>query len=122
VNTFTERRQFGRSEFEAPALVSAAGRNHGARLVDVSLKGALVEHDDTWSAYLGQPCRVRIELLPGALIATDATVAHVEGRHIGLQCSRIDLDGIAHLRHEVDVNAGAPAAPDHQHAKPDDQR
>lgn len=106
MNTTTERRQFWRSGFDAPALVSVAGRNHAARLIDVSLKGALIEHDDTWPAKAGQPCHLRLELAPGAVIVMDATVAHVDGRHIGLHCDRIDLDSITHLRQLVEFNAG----------------
>ncbi len=106
MNPSTERRQFWRSDFDAPALVTVSGRNHGARLIDVSLKGALIEHDDTWAARAGQPCHLRLELAPGAVIVMDATVAHVEGRHIGLHCDRIDLDSVTHLRHLVEYNAG----------------
>jgi len=102
-----ERRQFWRAGFDAPALVTVSGRNHGARLVDVSLKGALIEHDDTWPARAGQPCHLRIELAPGSQIEMDATVAHVDGRHVGLHCDRIDLDSVTHLRHLVEFNAGS---------------
>jgi hypothetical protein len=38
-----------------------------------------------------------------------ATVSHVDGRHIGLRCSSIDLDSITHLRRLVELNAGDPA-------------
>jgi hypothetical protein len=106
MNTPNERRQFWRSDFDAPALVTTAGRNHAARLIDVSLKGALIEHDDTWLARTGQACHLRLELAPGAVIVMDATVAHVDGRNIGLQCDRIDLDSMTHLRHLVEFNAG----------------
>ena len=108
MNTTTERRQFWRSDFDAPALVTVSGRNHAARLIDVSLKGALIEHDDTWPARAGQPCHLRLELAPGAVIQMAATVAHVEGRHIGLHCDRIDLDSITHLRHLMELNADDP--------------
>jgi hypothetical protein len=85
MNTTTERRQFWRSGFDAPALVSVAGRNHAARLIDVSLKGALIEHDDTWSAMTGQPCHLRLELAPGRGDCDGCTVAH-DG-HIGPHCT-----------------------------------
>ncbi len=101
----SDRRQFWRSDFEAPALVTVSGHNHAARLIDVSLKGALLEPDDSWRAQTGQPCHLRLELAPGAVIVMDATVAHVEGRHIGLHCDRIDLDSITHLRQLVEFNA-----------------
>jgi hypothetical protein len=106
MDTPHDRRQFWRSGFDAPALVTVSGRNHAARLIDVSLKGALLEPDDSWLAQAGQPCHLRLELAPGAMIEMDATVAHVKGRHIGLHCDRIDLDSITHLRQLVEFNAG----------------
>jgi len=105
MNTSHDRRQFWRSGFDAPALVTVFGRNHAARLIDVSLKGALLEPDDSWLAQAGQPCHLRLELAPGTVILMDATVAHVKGRQIGLHCDRIDLDSITHLRQLVEFNA-----------------
>lgn len=103
-----ERRQFWRSGFHAPARVSVAGRSHAVSLLDVSLKGALLEQDGAWLAQVGQQCHLWIELGPGAAIVMESTVAHVDGRHIGLHCDHIDLDSITHLRHLVELNAADP--------------
>jgi hypothetical protein len=108
----TERRRFWRSGFHAPAHVTLLERDHVVRLVDISLNGALVEHEGGWSAQSGQQCELRIELAPDAVIVMEGTVSHVDGRHIGLQCDRIDLDSITHLRQLVERNADDPAVLD----------
>lgn len=109
MNALDERRQFLRPAFHAPARLTVLDRHFQARLLDVSLKGALVEHDGSWTAVNGQMCHLRIELGAGVLIAMQASVAHVDERHIGLHCERIDLDSITHLRQLVEHNAQDPA-------------
>ena len=109
MNVSSDRRQFWRSDFDAPALVSVDGHMYCARLVDLSLRGALLEQDDSWFARQGQACHLRLELAPGAMIQMDATVAHVRGSQIGVHCDRIDLDSITHLRNLVELNAGDPS-------------
>jgi len=39
----------------------------------------------------------------------ETEVAHVEGRHVGLRCTHIDLDSMTHLRQLVERNADDPA-------------
>lgn len=109
MNTSHERRQFWRSDFHAPARVTVAERSHVVKLQDVSLRGALIEHDGSWDAQAGQKCHLRIELGPEAAIVMASTVTHVDGRYIGLHCDHIDIDSITHLRHLVELNAENPA-------------
>ena len=112
MTTSTERRRFWRSGFHAPAQVTLLGRDQAVRLVDISLKGALVEHEGGWTVQAGQKCHLRLELAPDAVILMDGTVTHVDGRRIGLRCDRIDLDSITHLRQLVEHNAADPAVLD----------
>lgn len=105
MSTPHERRQFWRSAFQAPARVICNGREYPVQLHDVSLKGALVEHDGAWAAYAGQSCHLRLALGAGAVITMVSRVAHIEGHHIGLHCDSIDLDSITHLRQLVERNA-----------------
>jgi len=106
--TPAERRQYLRSAFNADVEIAAAGRIHRARLLDLSLKGALIEQDGAWPVQAGQTCRFRLELVPGTAIVMDATVAHVRDSKVGLQCDHIDLDSITHLRRLIELNAGTP--------------
>lgn len=117
MTTPNERRQFWRSGFHAPAHVTLSGRDHLVRVLDVSLKGALIEHEGDWVARAAQPCHLRIELAPGAVIVMESSVAHIEGKHVGLHCDRIDLDSITHLRQLVERNAEDPAVLDRELVK-----
>jgi PilZ domain len=112
MNTLTERRRFWRSGFHAPAHVSLAGQEYVVRLLDISLKGALLEQTKGWTAQPGQKCILQIKLAPEAVIVMESMVTHIEGDHIGLQCERIDLDSITHLRQLVEHNATDPAVLD----------
>ena len=108
MNNSTERRQFWRADFHAPAHATVLGRDHAVRVLDVSLKGALIEHDGDWLVRAGQLCHLRIELAPEVVIVMESRVAHIDGKHIGLRCDKIDLDSITHLRQLVEHNAEDP--------------
>lgn len=109
MNTTTDRRLFLRSVFHAPVRLSLGGRDSQAFLHDASLKGALVETSASWHGQAGDKCKLRLELAADAIIVMDTTVAHIEGRHVGLHCDFIDLDSMTHLRQLVEHNADAPS-------------
>jgi len=101
-----DRRDFWRAPFRAPAQLIDVSGTWDVRLCDISLKGALVELPSGWSGLQGGKCRIRLELALGATISMDATVAHLDGKHLGLRCDEIDIDSITHLRRLVELNAG----------------
>ena len=109
MSTSNDRRQFLRSVFHAPVRLRLGEKESWAHLQDVSLKGALVEVTTGWDGQVGQACRLRLELAPLVNILMEATVAHVEGHHVGLHCERLDLDSMTHLRQLVEHNADDPA-------------
>lgn len=106
-----ERRQFSRVAFDAPAELSAAGRRHPVKLLDLSFKGALVSLPTVppeWT--LGTQCTLTVRLAQlDAGISMAAEIAHVEGSQLGLLCRSIDLDSITHLRKLIELNLGEPA-------------
>ena len=109
MNASNDRRQFLRSVFHAPVRLRVGDHESPAFLHDVSLKGALLEVPARWDGLVGQPCRLCLELAPETTIEMDATVVHIEGRHVGLHCERLDLDSMTHLRQLVEHNAEDPA-------------
>ena len=109
VNTTTDRRQFLRSVFHAPVRLGLQGRETQGLLQDISLRGALVEVGAAWGGRAGDACRLRLALASDAVIVMEATVAHVDGRHVGLHCEHIDLDSMTHLRQLVEHNTEDPA-------------
>lgn len=108
MNTTTDRRQFLRSVFHAPVRLGLRGRETQGFLHDISLRGALVEVPASWDGRTGEACELRLELASDAVIVMEATVAHVEGRHVGLHCDHIDLDSMTHLRQLVERNTDDP--------------
>lgn len=109
--THQDRRQFSRVVFDAPADLSAAGAAHPVKLVDLSLKGALVSSNHPPPGWmLGTQCTLTVRLTQvDARINMAAEIAHVEGNQLGLLCRSIDLDSITHLRKLIELNLGDPA-------------
>ena len=115
-DTSSERRRFTRIPFDARVRIRAAGRIWAAELVDISLKGALVERPADWPGILGETQRLSIELDvgDGPTITMHATPAHTGGNRIGFRCERIDVDSASHLRRLVELNLGDPALLDRE--------
>ena len=101
-----DRRQFWRAAFHSTIeLVDRSGTTP-ADLIDISLKGALVNVPAQWPGALGDGCHLKLKLAEGVAIVMRATVAHVENRRVGLFCESMDIDSITHLRRLVELNAG----------------
>lgn len=80
-------------------------------MIDISLKGVLLQLPDGAAPQAGVPCLVRLPLATGdVLIAMGGELAHVERGHAGVLCRSIDLESITHLRRLIEVNLGDPAA------------
>ena len=76
-------------------------------VLDVSLKGALVEVPISFGARGGERCTLVIRLDAGdAVIRMDGEIAHREGTLAGVRCTAIDLESISHLRRLVELNLG----------------
>ena len=101
-----EHRHFSRIHFDAKTIISNPEQDWETTLLDISLKGALVEKPDTWDAPLGTEYSLDIALSDDTIINMQASVAHVENDHIGFHCHHIDLDSITHLRRIVELNTG----------------
>lgn len=102
-----DNRQFTRIPFEATLHVTSADGSWDCALIDISLKGVLVEKPDGWTGDVEDTCMVELELSGSeASIRMDVVVAHVGDNHIGFRCEHIDLDSITHLRRLIELNVG----------------
>jgi len=104
----TEHRTFKRIPFDAKARLSGDGGRWETQLIDISLKGVLVEQPPKWEAAVGDTIHTEITLADDAVIHMDARVAHAENGRVGLRCEHIDVDGISHLCRIVELNTGDP--------------
>jgi len=104
------RRLFTRISFEADVVLGTPACSHASKLVDLSLKGALVEPLQPFHAAIGDPCNLAIALAEdGTAINMIGTVAHVGPERIGIRCTEIDLESITNLRRLVELNLGDEA-------------
>jgi len=110
-NSPQTRRHFTRIAFDTGVAVHTASGTHDCKLIDLSLKGALVEKSQPWQARIGEPCSLLIELADdGTAINMIGTVAHIEAGRLGIHCTEIDLESITNLRRLVELNLGDEAA------------
>lgn len=104
--TAARQRAYTRIAFESPAVLSQDNLNWDTRLIDVSIKGALIEKPEDWSGRKGDRCELTAFIAADTTIEMQVEVAHVSDEQVGLQCVKIDVDGIAHLRRIVELNLG----------------
>ena len=98
-------RRFSLITFHRPAVLDLKTARAECEVLDVSLKGALVEIGPTVHPKRGDPCALVIRLDPGGeQVRMDGEVAHVNGNRVGVKCDELDLDSIAHLRRLVELN------------------
>lgn len=105
----TERRHFARVAFDAHAELTTTQERVPVRVLDLSLKGALLRLPRADVVKGGSPCLLEVQLSDlGAKIAMAGEVAHVQGEHAGVLCRSIDIESITHLRRLIEINLGRP--------------
>lgn len=100
------QRRFTRIPFDAAAVLARDGHAWHCELIDLSLKGALVNKPDGWNGTVSETYQLTLLLDEDIRICMDVSVAHIEEQQIGLACQDIDLDSITHLRRLVELNLG----------------
>jgi hypothetical protein len=111
-NQWPRHRRFTRIPFHVPARLEVKdGAKLPCALVNVSLKGALVELSQGPVPATGSTCAVTIDLDPGsgARIRMDGDVAHQRGLQVGIRCDELDLESVQHLRRILEFNVGDEA-------------
>ena len=106
-----DRRQHSRIAFHSPARLVFPERSIDLVVLDLSLKGALVQLPDAEHIESGTHCVLHVqlnELETADQISMEARVTHHTGQLAGLLCLNIDLDSVTHLRRLVELNLGNP--------------
>ena len=100
-------RLFSRVPFSAAVTLQLPGKNLGVTLLDIALKGALVQTDVPEELQLQAPCRLLLPLSgDDEVIEMAGTIAHLNGCHVGLRCEHIDLTSLTLLRRLLELNTG----------------
>lgn len=103
----TEQRRFHRIEFDAACEVQWQEQIWQAQVLDISLKGILLQRPTQWTVAVDEPCEVTV-FLNGteAGIVMAVILRHVEDQRLGFQVQYIDMDSATHLRRLVELNLG----------------
>lgn len=102
-----EKRQFTRVGFDASAHLIHKEQDWPTHLLDISLKGALIEQPDQSDLNLGDKIELNLLLSDEETeIFIQGHVAHKEARHIGIECEQLDVDSASHLRRLIELNTG----------------
>lgn len=106
----SERRKFSRILFDAHVELAQGDFHWRATLLDISLKGLLLQQPLPKEVSISEPALVKILLSDNTTIAMSVTVAHQHHQQTGLVCSSIDIDSVSHLRRLIELNLGDATA------------
>ena len=111
-------RQYSRVPFVTQVELHIGNRALNVALLDIALKGALLQTPGQLSVALHAPCRLVLPLAEGnESIEMRGKVAHLEGDHIGITCADIDLKSLTNLRQLLVLNTGDAALMDRELAQ-----
>jgi hypothetical protein len=100
-------RLFSRVPFSAAVTLHLPGQSLEVTLLDIALKGALVQTDVPENLRINDPCRLLLPLAgAGEAIEMAGKVAHLEGCNVGLRCELIELASLTLLRRLLELNTG----------------
>jgi len=102
-----ERRKFSRVLFDAHVELAQGEFHWRATLLDISLKGLLIQQSLPREVVKNEPILVKILLSDNTSIGMSVVVAHQHHNQTGLMCTSIDIDSVSHLRRLIELNLGS---------------
>jgi hypothetical protein len=104
----SERRRFKRIAFNARTELGQGAFIWPVKLIDLSLKGLLIERPEPWLGNPQQDFFVEIHLSEDIHIAMDVQLTHEDHGQLGFVCRHISLESIERLRRLIEFNLGDP--------------
>jgi PilZ domain len=106
VENLEEKRRFHRIFYNAEALLAGDEQLFGCKIVDLSLKGCLLEFGGESAFSQDKLYTLTLKLSDEISIVMELSVVHAAGAQIGFKCVHIDIDSISNLRRLVELNLG----------------
>lgn len=103
-----DRRRFKRIAFDARTELMQGAFIWPVKLLDLSLKGLLVERPEPWLGDREQGFCVDIHLSDDVDIKMDVQLTHEDHGQLGFVCQHISLESIQRLRRLIELNLGDP--------------
>ena len=104
-----DRRRFKRIAFDARTELRQGEHTWPVKLIDLSLKGLLIERPAPWLGNPQQNFSVGIHLSDDTDIAMEVELTHEDKGQLGFVCRHISLESIASLRRLIELNLGDAA-------------
>ncbi|MCO8311263.1 PilZ domain-containing protein [Pseudomonas mandelii] len=104
----SDRRRFKRIAFNAQTELSQNGHRWPVQLLDLSLKGMLIQRPEPWLGNREQTFSVDIHLSDDIEIKMDMELTHEDQGQLGFVCKHISLESIERLRRLIELNLGDP--------------
>jgi hypothetical protein len=104
--TAHERRRFQRIAFDAPTALTQGDLHWQVQLIDLSLKGLLVQRPAEWSGDAQQAFEAQVELGPDTRVRMEVELTRIQDDQLGFICRHIVVDSFSHLRRLVELNLG----------------
>jgi hypothetical protein len=103
-----DRRRFKRIAFDARTELSQGEYIWPVKLIDLSLKGLLIEKPEPWLGNAEWHFLVDIHLTDDVAIKMDVQLTHDDHGQLGFVCKHISLESIERLRRLIELNLGDP--------------
>ena len=101
-----ERRRFRRIPIEGSVRLFSGSAMWTSTLIDLSLRGVLIDRPADWQGSIGQRYRLDLRIEGGVMIGMGTALQRVCPDALGFACERIDLDSFARLKRLVELNLG----------------
>ncbi|PPD35653.1 MAG: pilus assembly protein PilZ [Methylomonas sp.] len=104
--TVHDQRHFQRIFYNAEAVISDSISSLACKVVDISLKGCLLDFGVPWPGKHDARYELVLRLSEDVTINMVLKFAHGAGSQVGFKCEHIDIDSITNLRRLVELNLG----------------
>jgi len=102
------KRHFERVYFGTDVILHMGGHCYKEKLIDISLKGALISRRSSIPASGSDECRLVIPLSDEVEMFFRSQPVHVEKSRMGLEFIEANPETLAHLRRLLELNTGNP--------------
>jgi len=99
-----DRRRFKRISFDAKTELTQGDKSWAVHLIDLSLKGLLIERPSPWLGNPAEPFIVDIHLNVDIDVQMEVRLTHDDHNHLGFVCEHIGLESVTHLRRLIELN------------------
>ena len=105
----SERRSYNRIPFNAEILMQCGHEEWSCNLLDISLKGMLVEPPENLDINMNNPCGMALFLGEDISIHARVNIIRSDDNNWGLKWLQIDANSLQNLRRLIELNTSNPA-------------